>query len=129
MTVRGSVVYNTASGWLSMVSRRNWPSMTLSERRTMRRPSGATSSSAFLGHDRAIVEHGELHVELRVGADAGDFRRGDAAREHQRAGGGAAAIAVQDRVRSDDVRHAVDLHQAQRAFLVEHACARSASGD
>ena len=73
----------------------------------------------FGGHG-AIVEQGEVHVELRVGADAGDFRRTDAAREYQRAGGRAAAITVQDRVSGDDVRHAIDLHQAQRAFLVEH---------
>ena len=81
---------------------------------------GRDQQFRFLGHDRAIVEHGEMHVELGVGADAGDFRGADATREHQRAARGAAAIAAQDRVRGDDVRHAVDLHQSQRAFLIEH---------
>ena len=83
----------------------------------------------LFGHDRAIVEHREMNIELGVGADAGDFRRGDTAREYQRAAGRAAAVAAQDRVRGDDVRHAVDLHQAQRAFLIEHRCARSVSAD
>ena len=81
---------------------------------------GRDQQLGLFGHHRAVVEHRELHVELGVGADAGDFRSADAAREHQRAGGGTAAIAVQDGVRGDDVRHAIDLHQAQRAFLVEH---------
>ena len=54
----------------------------------MRRPSDATSSSGLLGGDRAVVEHREVDVELRIRADAGDFRGGDAAREHQRAAGG-----------------------------------------
>ncbi len=77
----------------------------------------------------ALVEHRELHIELGVGADAGDFRRSDAAREYQRAGGRAAAVAVQDGLGGDDVRHAVDLHQSQRAFLIEDRRERSASGD
>ena len=81
---------------------------------------GRDQQLGFLGRDGAIVEHRELDIELGVGADAGDFRCGDAAREYQRAGGGSAAVAVQDGVRGDDVRHAVDLHQSQRAFLVEH---------
>ena len=88
---------------------------------------GRDQQLGFLGDHGAIVEHRELDVELRVGADAGDFGRGDAAREHQRAAGGAAAIAAQDRVRGDDVRHAVDLHQSQRAFLIEHGAHDRAS--
>ncbi len=74
----------------------------------------------LFGSDAAIIEQREVHVELCVGADAGDFRRADAAREHQRARRRAAAIAVQDGVGGDHVRDAIDLHQAQRAFLVEH---------
>jgi hypothetical protein len=92
----------------------------LSERRTIRRPSDATRISVFSARDRAIVEHREVHVELGVGADAGDFRGGDAPREHESAGCRTAAIAMQEGMGGNDVQHAVDLHQAQRAFLVEH---------
>ena len=47
------------------------------------------------------------------------FPAGDTAREYQRAGGRATAVAVQDRLCSDHMRRAVDLHQSQRTFLVE----------
>ena len=74
----------------------------------------------LFGRDRAIVDQRKVDVELRIRADARDFRRADAAREDECSAGRAAAIAAQDGLRGDDVRYAIDLHQPQRAFLIEH---------
>jgi hypothetical protein len=83
-------------------------------------PVGRAQDFRLLRDQRAVVERREVQVLLCVGADAGDFRRSDAAREYQGAGRGPAAVAVQDSVCGDDVRHTIDEHQPQRALLVEH---------
>ncbi len=85
-------------------------------------PAGLRRGEQFrlFGGNTAFIEQREVHVELRIGADAGDFRRADAACKYQRACRRSTAIAVQDGVGGDHVGDAIDLHQPQRAFLVEH---------